>query len=84
VDAPFWLWDDTSLAETERQWRELLQSRVGSDEFVVFIWHPHIMGIDQGRREVGHNILQMVTASLDFKVVTLEELVALKSSDTAA
>ncbi len=74
VDATHWLWNDISTKNVEKLWIELLDSAAKKNNSIVFIWHPHVMGIDAERLAVGETILQLVTASTQFQVLTLTEL----------
>lgn len=76
VDASHWLWQDTAPAQVEQYWKKALLSCAEEDSHLIFIWHPHVMGIDAERLAVGEKILQFVTQRDDMIVVSLPELVA--------
>lgn len=75
VDATHWLWNKQSAAEAHTAWRAMLDDAAAREECVVFIWHPHIMGLDRERLDAGARILDYVTGNSRFKAVTLETLV---------
>lgn len=81
VDASHWLWQKKDNATVEHDWRQLLAKAVTENRYIIFIWHPHVMGIDQGRLDVGEAILDYVTSNDNFRIVTLEQLVADHHSD---
>ena len=75
VDASHWLWKTRSCDEVEGLWRQALDQAALQHRPLTFIWHPHIMGIDAGRRAVGENILRYVSEDERFQAVTLEALI---------
>ena len=75
VDATHWLWQKESNEQAESLWKANLEQHAADDSHMIFIWHPHIMGIDPGRLAVGERILQFVSDSPDYRIVTLPELV---------
>lgn len=74
VDATHWLWNSRSGMDTERRWRAALDEAAATQTPYVFIWHPHVMGIDRERLECGARILQFVRSDPRFEVVSLQEL----------
>lgn len=74
VDATHWLWNSRSGAETERRWRAALDDAAATQVPYVFIWHPHVMGIDHARLETGARILQFVRTDPRFEIVSLDTL----------
>ena len=54
---------------------QALDSAATEDKYFLFIWHPHVMGIDADRLKVGERILKHVTSHNDFEIVTLEQLI---------
>ena len=76
VDASHWLWKAASCAEVENDWKAALAEAAEQGHALTFVWHPHVMGIDPARREVGARILEFVTGHPEFEVLSLEQLVA--------
>jgi peptidoglycan-N-acetylglucosamine deacetylase len=74
VDATHWLWNSRSGADTERRWRAALDEAAASDTPYVFIWHPHVMGIDPARLETGARILRFVREDPRFEIVGLDAI----------
>jgi peptidoglycan/xylan/chitin deacetylase (PgdA/CDA1 family) len=74
VDATHWLWNSRSGMETERRWRSALDEAAATNTPYVFIWHPHVMGIDAGRLETGERTLQFVRSDPRFQIVSLETI----------
>lgn len=74
VDATHWLWNSRSGAETERRWRAALEDAAAANGHYIFIWHPHVMGIDAGRLETGARTLAFVRNDRRFRIVSLETL----------
>ncbi len=75
IDARQWLSKNIPAPEVEASWIRLLDEARDNNGFRVFIWHPHVMGINVEYLAVGENILQKVTKKPDFRIVTLQELV---------
>lgn len=75
VDATHWLWQKQSNEETQKYWQNTLNQYAQKDGHMIFIWHPHVMGIDKDRLAVGEAILDFVCNNDDFRPVTLPELV---------
>ena len=76
IDARQWLSKNIPAPEVEASWFNLLDEARDSNGFRVFIWHPHVMGLNAEYRHVGENILRKVTQEQGFQLVTLPELVA--------
>lgn len=77
VDASHWLWQKKANEEVGCGWRKALDGCIETGKYMLFIWHPHVMGIDAGRLEVGTQILDYVTSNSAFEIVTLDKLVSL-------
>lgn len=75
VDASHWLWQKKDNDTVARDWRAALDTAAGAGKYFIFIWHPHVMGISPERLKVGECILDYVTSSDDFHLVTLDELI---------
>ena len=76
VDASHWLWQKKDNAAVEHDWRTALDNAAANNKYIIFIWHPHVMGIDKDRLKVGENILDYVCKNDEFNIVTLEELIS--------
>lgn len=76
VDATHWLWQQCDHERVEQLWKQALVDCAGRNSHMIFIWHPHVMGIDPERLAVGEKILQFVLERDDMTAVTLPELVA--------
>ncbi len=81
IDARQWLQKNIPAKEVELSWHNLLEGAREKDGFLVFIWHPHVMGVTTEYREVGESVLQKVTQDKGFQIVTLEELVYAKIAE---
>jgi len=78
IDARQWLQKNIPAKEVELSWLNLLEQARERDGFLVFIWHPHVMGMNAEYQKVGESILQKVTKEKDFQIVTLKDLVSHK------
>lgn len=76
IDARQWLQKSIAAKEVELSWLDLLKQTREQDGFLLFIWHPHVMGVNAEYLKVGENILQKVAQEEDFQIVTLQDLVA--------
>lgn len=74
VDATHWLWNSRSGADTERRWRAALDEAAATNGHFIFIWHQHVMGIDQERLEAGARTLEFVRNDDRFRIVSLVAL----------
>ncbi len=74
VDATHWLWNSRSGADTEGRWRAALSDAAEAGTPYVFIWHPHVMGIDRERLETGARTLAFIRQDPRFEIVPLETL----------
>lgn len=75
IDASHWLWQKKDNAAVEKDWLQTLDSARDNGKYVLFIWHPHVMGIDPDRLAVGERILEHVTGNDEFEIVTLQQLI---------
>jgi len=74
VDATHWLWNSRSGMDTERRWRAALDEAAATDTPYVFIWHPHVMGIDKARLETGARMLDFIRKDPRFAIVPLDTI----------
>lgn len=77
VDATHWLWNKHSADEVVAAWEAALQDADRHGGHYVFIWHPHVMGIDAARLATGERIIRSIHADPRFRIVALRELCAL-------
>jgi peptidoglycan/xylan/chitin deacetylase (PgdA/CDA1 family) len=82
VDATHWLWDDKAVDAVEKLWMQQLETAARQDEYVIFVWHPHVMGVNPDQLELGRKILQITSSQQEFRILTLEAL--LKEHQAAA
>lgn len=75
VDASHWLWQKKDNETVAKDWREALDIAADNNRYMLFIWHPHVMGISSGRLAIGEEILEYVTGNDKFDIVTLDKLV---------
>lgn len=74
VDATHWLWNRRDCDEVETIWQSALLNAAHNDQHFIFIWHPHVMGIDADRLKVGESIIGFVQSDDRFEVITLQQL----------
>jgi peptidoglycan/xylan/chitin deacetylase (PgdA/CDA1 family) len=74
VDATHWLWNKRDFSDVEQIWQAALLNAAHHDQHIVFIWHPHVMGIDRGRLEVGERLIQYVQSDPRYQIMTLHQL----------
>jgi len=74
VDATHWLWSQKTHDAVFKAWADTLDHAAANNEHIVFIWHPHVMGIDPQRLAVGRKILALVLDDPRFEVSTLTKL----------
>tara|TARA_R110000824_G_scaffold336_11_gene2359 strand:+ start:3892 stop:4665 length:774 start_codon:yes stop_codon:yes gene_type:complete len=75
IDARQWLSQDKSTEAVEGMWLDMLDRTSENNGFLLFIWHPHVMGINAERLKVGEKILQKASQSAEFSIVRLEDLI---------
>jgi peptidoglycan/xylan/chitin deacetylase (PgdA/CDA1 family) len=74
VDASHWLWENRSCEEVEDIWFQALEKAAEEGRHFVFIWHPHVMGMNPDRLETGRRIIRFVHASSRYSVVRLSSI----------
>jgi peptidoglycan/xylan/chitin deacetylase (PgdA/CDA1 family) len=77
VDASHWLWQKKNNDQVEMDWRKALDTAAEKNAYMLFIWHPHVMGIKPDRVAIGEKILEYVSGNDKFEIVSLEKLVEL-------
>ncbi len=76
VDATHWLWANRSCEEVITLWQAALEHAHDAMRPVIFIWHPHIMGLSSERLAVGAAILRQVQDSPRYQAMSLSHLIA--------
>lgn len=75
VDATHWLWNKRPCDEVERIWEAALLSAAHNDQHIVFIWHPHVMGINPDALALGEKFIHYVQSDpQQFRIMTLRQL----------
>lgn len=74
VDASHWLWEKKSCEEVEDIWFRALEKAADEGRHFVFIWHPHVMGLDPAKLETGRRLIRLVQASDRYRVVRLSAI----------
>ncbi len=74
VDATHWLWDNKAVEAVEKIWIEQLEIAAEQDDYVIFVWHPHVMGVNPEQLKLGRQILQFTSSHPEFRILTLEAL----------
>lgn len=77
VDASHWLWQKKANEVVLQDWRQTLDNCADNNRYMLFIWHPHVMGIDKERLAVGEQILEYVCNSDRFVIATIDQLASL-------
>lgn len=83
VDATHWLWNKRDNNEVETIWQAAMLNAAINDQHLIFIWHPHVMGLMPERLAVGESIIRFALEDPRFDVVTLETLRELSLSTMA-
>jgi peptidoglycan/xylan/chitin deacetylase (PgdA/CDA1 family) len=71
VDATHWLWHKRSPAEALAQWRQAIEQSVLAATPLVFIFHSHVMGMQNERIAAGNDLIETVLADERLQVVPL-------------
>ncbi len=74
VDATHWLWDDKPVAEVEALWMQVLETAAENNDYVIFVWHPHVMGVNPEQLKLGKQILDYATTDSAYRILSLQEL----------
>jgi peptidoglycan/xylan/chitin deacetylase (PgdA/CDA1 family) len=75
VDATHWLWNQRPCDEVEDIWKRALLDAARKDEHIVFIWHPHVMGINPEALALGEKFINYVQSDpQQFRIMTLRQL----------
>jgi peptidoglycan-N-acetylglucosamine deacetylase len=80
VDASHWLWQKKDNDQVEMDWLKALDKAVDNNTYMLFIWHPHVMGIKPERIATGEKILEYISGNDKFEIVSLEKLVELSQN----
>lgn len=84
IDARQWLQKSIPAKEVESSWLKLLEQTRERNGFLLFIWHPHVMGVNAEYLKVGESILQKVSQEKEFEINTLHDLTAESSAKKLA
>lgn len=74
VDATHWLWNSRSSVEVENLWLLALSEAARQQQPFVFIWHPHVMGLNQDWLETGERIIRFIRRETRFSISSLRRL----------
>jgi peptidoglycan/xylan/chitin deacetylase (PgdA/CDA1 family) len=74
VDASHWLWDQCSDETATAAFHRAITNAKEKQDYLVFIWHPHVMGLSKDRLAVGEQIIQTVLNDSELDVVSLRQL----------
>jgi peptidoglycan/xylan/chitin deacetylase (PgdA/CDA1 family) len=74
VDATHWLWNKRTPAEVETLWQDALLEAAENSRHFVFIWHPHIMGLNPAWLATGERLIRYVQQSNQFQIVSLQAI----------
>ena len=59
----------------ERIWESALLNAAHTNQHIVFIWHPHVMGINPDALALGEKFIQYVQSDPEqFQIMTLRQL----------
>jgi len=74
VDATHWLWNKRSPSEVEALWQEDLLEAAENNGHFVFIWHPHIMGLNPSWVATGERIIRFIQQNNQFQIASLQAI----------
>jgi peptidoglycan/xylan/chitin deacetylase (PgdA/CDA1 family) len=74
VDATHWLWNKRECSEVETIWQSALLNAAYNNQHLIFIWHPHVMGVAPERLAIGESIIRFVQDDPRFEIFTLQAL----------
>lgn len=84
VDATHWLWNKRTPEEVDALWQHVLLEAAENDGHFVFIWHPHVMGLNSVWLAVGERIIRFIQQNKQLQIVSLHSIYngALKTGST--
>jgi len=71
VDATHWLWHKRTPEQVLEQWLQAIEHAVTLRTPLVFIFHSHVMGMQQQRLAIGETLIERVLADPRLQVVPL-------------
>jgi hypothetical protein len=71
VDATHWLWHKRTPEQVLEQWLQAIEHAVTLRTPLVFIFHSHVMGMQQQRLAIGETLIERVLADARLQVVPL-------------
>lgn len=74
VDATHWLWHKRTPGEALVQWQQVIEQSVASATPLVFIFHSHVMGMQNERLAIGNAVIEHVLADSRLQVVPLSTI----------
>ena len=74
VDATHWLWNKRTPDEVNRIWEEALLKAAEKNGHFVFIWHPHVMGLNPAWLAVGERIIRFIQQNKQLQIVPLHSI----------
>jgi peptidoglycan/xylan/chitin deacetylase (PgdA/CDA1 family) len=74
VDATHWLWNIRSPDDVNYVWEDALLAADETDGHFVFIWHPHIMGLNPAWLAAGERIIRFIQQDRRYQIVSLQAI----------
>lgn len=74
VDATHWLWNERTPAEVTALWQSVLLETAEGHGHFVFIWHPHVMGLNSAWLEAGERIIRFIQQNKQLQIVSLQSI----------
>ncbi|MES2624869.1 MAG: polysaccharide deacetylase family protein [Pseudomonadota bacterium] len=74
VDATHWLWNKRSSDDVDALWKEALLEAAENNRHFVFIWHPHVMGMNPAWLATGARIIRFIQQNSQFQIVPLQAI----------
>ncbi len=74
VDATHWLWNKCTPEEVAALWQDALRQAAEVSGHFVFIWHPHIMGLNPAWLAAGEHIIRFIQQNNQFQIVSLKQI----------
>jgi len=74
VDATHWLWNKRTPDDVNDLWKEALLEAAENNEHFVFIWHPHVMGLNPAWLAAGERIIRFIQEDKQLQIVSLRTI----------
>jgi peptidoglycan/xylan/chitin deacetylase (PgdA/CDA1 family) len=74
VDATHWLWNKRTPEDVSKIWENALLKAAENNGHFVFIWHPHIMGLNPAWLAVGERIIRFIERNKQLQIVALHSI----------